>query len=63
MNNDKLRVEVKLLKAKGIIDNYYEVAELMEVSNKSFYNWLCGCYNLGYTKQERLQSIINDLYI
>ena len=37
--NDKLRVEVKLLKAlQGI--SYKEIAYYLEISPDSFYNWL-----------------------
>lgn len=58
--NEKLRTEVKLLKAfQGV--SYKELSELLEMRTDSFYNWLCGYYNLGETRQKRLLSILADL--
>ena len=58
--NDYLRKEVKLLKAiQGI--SYKEIAEYLEIRQDSLYNWLCGYYELGKSKQMRLSDIINDL--
>lgn len=58
--NDKLRKEVKLLKVFQDI-SYKEIAELLEIRTDSFYNWLCGYYDLGNKKQERLLDIIDTL--
>lgn len=63
MNDNTLRKQVKLLKATGSIQNYYEIAELLEMSKSSFYNWLNKDYNLGYEKKLLLNNIINNLYI
>lgn len=63
MNDEKLRKSVKLLKATGGIKNYNEIAELLEMSKGSLYNWLKGYYNLGYAKKQKLKSIIQDLTI
>lgn len=63
MRDDQLRQRVRMLKATKAIDNYYEVAELLEVSEKAFYNWLSGCYDLGHTKQQHLKAIVDDLCI
>ena len=58
--NDKLRKEVKLLKAlQGV--SYKEIAELLEIRQDSLYNWLCGYYDLGKEKQERLEDILTNL--
>ena len=55
--NEKLRKEVKLLKAlQGI--SYKEIAEFLEIRQDSFYNWLKGYYELGEEKQSRLLDII-----
>ncbi|MBR4407297.1 MAG: helix-turn-helix domain-containing protein [Clostridia bacterium] len=55
--NEKLRKEVKLLKAlQGI--SYKEVAEFLEIRQDSFYNWLKGYYELGDEKQRRLLDVI-----
>ena len=58
--NDYLRKEVKLLKAiQGI--SYKEIAEYLEIRQDSLYNWLCGYYELGKSKQMRLSDIISNL--
>ena len=58
--NDKLRKEVKLLKAlQGI--SYKEVAEFLEIRQDSFYNWLKGYYEFGHTRQARLIDVISCL--
>ena len=63
MNVDLLRQKVKLLKATDSIQNYYEVAELLEMSKSAFYNWLKGQFNLGYEKKVFLKDIIETLQI
>lgn len=58
--NDILRKEVKLLKAlQGI--SYREMAEYLEISESGMYNWLKGYYELGHTKQKKLEEIIGCL--
>lgn len=55
--NDKLRKDVKLLKAlQGV--SYKEIAELLEIRQDSFYNWLKGYYDFGEKRQDRLYDII-----
>ena len=55
--NDKLRKEVKLLKAlQGV--SYKEIAELLEIRQDSFYNWLKGYYEFGEERQHRLLDVI-----
>lgn len=55
--NDKLRKEVKLLKAlQGV--SYKEIAELLEIRQDSFYNWLKGYYEFGNERQHRLLEVI-----
>ena len=57
---DILRKELKLLKAlQGI--SYREIAEYLEISESGMYNWLKGYYELGYTKQKKLEEIIGFL--
>ena len=63
MNDDVLRQRVKMLKATESIQNYYEVAELLEMSKSAFYNWLHKEYNLGYEKKVFLNEIIDTLLI
>ena len=58
--NDKLRTEVKLLKAlQGI--SYKEVAEYLEIKENSLYCWLKGYYDLGEKKLKKLESVITCL--
>lgn len=55
--NEKLRKEVKLLKAlQGI--SYKEIADYLEIRQDSFYNWLKGYYDLGEERQNRLFDVI-----
>ena len=63
MSDHELRKKVRFLKASQSIDNYYEIAEMLDMTEKSFYNWLSGYYNLGHGKKQLLQTICNDLYI
>ena len=63
MNDNILRQRVKMLKASNSINNYYEIAELLEMSKASFYNWLNEHYNLGYEKKVFLKDIIDTLQI
>lgn len=57
---DNLRIQVKELKCYQDI-TYKEIAELLEIKQSSFLNFLHNQYDLGIQKQERLQEIINDL--
>lgn len=63
MNDDVLRQRVKMLKATESIQNYYEIAELLEMSKSAFYNWLNKEFNLGYEKKVFLNDIIDTLLI
>lgn len=63
MNDKELRKNVKLLKATDSIKSYTELAEMLEMSRDSFYNWLRGYYDFGAAKKERLKGLISDLYI
>ena len=51
MNDKQLRQKVKLLKATEAIQNFAEVAELLEMRSGSFYNWLNNDYNFGAAKK------------
>lgn len=55
-----LRKQVKELKAFQEI-KYKEVAEYLEITQNSFYNFMRGYYDLSIQKAERLQEIINLL--
>ena len=58
--DEKLRTEIKLLKAlQGI--TYKELAELLEIKTNSFYSWLNNNYDLGEEKETLLQVIADNL--
>lgn len=58
--NNSLRKQCKLLKAlQGI--TYTELANYLEISASSFYNWLNNAYDFGEERQIKLQNIINTL--
>lgn len=58
--NEYLRKECKLLKAlQGI--TYTEIAEYLEISSSSFYNWICNSYDFGENRQKKLNEIITNL--
>jgi DNA-directed RNA polymerase specialized sigma24 family protein len=58
--NEYLRKECKLLKAlQGI--TYTEIAEYLDISPSSFYNWLCNAYDFGEERQNLLNEIIINL--
>ncbi len=61
MNDNELRKQVKLLKATEAIQNYYEIAEILEISESSMYNWLNRQFALSYDKKQLLKSVIEDL--
>ena len=63
MSDHDLRKKVRYLKASQSIENYYELAEMLDMTEKSFYNWLSGYYNLGHSKKQLLHTLCNDLYI
>lgn len=63
MSDEQLRKQVKLLKATEAISNYYEIAEILEMTSTAFYNWLNRQYNLGSGKKRLLKSVIDDLVI
>ena len=58
--NTELRRKVKELKVYQNI-TYTEIAEYLEVSRNSFYNWLNGYYELSLEKENRLNEIIGTL--
>lgn len=58
--NEYLRKECKLLKAlQGI--TYTEIADYLDISPSSFYNWLCNAYDFGEERQNLLNEIITNL--
>ncbi len=60
MNDYFLREQVKDLKRYQNI-SYREIAEYIEISPDSFYNWIKGYYSFSFYRSNRLQEVINNL--
>lgn len=60
MNDKDLIKRVRLLKAMGYIRNYYELAQMIGITEKGLYNWLGGYYNLGYNNKQLLNNILTE---
>lgn len=58
---DKLRKQVKLVKAEYDDIYYKSFAEYLEMNEHSFYNWLNGYYKLSADKVSKLQEVLVDL--
>lgn len=63
MTDNELRKGVRMLKATNAIINYYELAELVGITEKSLYNWLSGCFDLSEKRKQHLNGVINDLAV
>lgn len=61
MKQDYLRKQVKLVKALNDDITYKALAETINISINSFYNWLGGSYSLSYEKEKMLNDITYDL--
>ena len=58
--NDELRKKVRLIKAlQGI--TYKEIAEYLDITVNSLYNWLRCQYDLSLAKQKVLEDILDTL--
>ena len=60
MSDKELIKRVRVFKAMGFIKNYYELAELLGITEKSLYNWLGGYYVLGYKNKQKLDIILKQ---
>lgn len=60
MSNKELIKRVRVFKAMGFIKNYYELAEMLGMTEKSLYNWLGGYYSLGYKNKQKLNNILKE---
>ena len=58
---EKLRKQVKLVKAEYDDIYYKNFAEYLDMNEHSFYNWLSGSYKLSADKVSKLQEILVDL--
>lgn len=60
INQDVLRKQTKIAKALNEEFTYKALAEAINITDHSFYNWLKGYYSLSYEKAAYLQSIVID---
>ena len=58
---DRLRKQVRLVKAEYDDIYYKNFAEYLDINEHSFYNWLNGYYDLSADKERKLEEIIIDL--
>ena len=60
MDDEMLRKEVKALKAfQGI--TYKQIADKLEIKQRSMYNWLRGEFDLGANKKRKLYQILKQM--
>lgn len=60
MDDEMLRKEVKALKAfQGI--TYKQIADKLEIKQRSMYNWLRGEFDLGANKKRKLYYILKQM--
>lgn len=58
---DKLRRQVKFAKACNDWLYFKDLAETLEITDHSFYNWLNGEYELSSSKAAQLEDIVINL--
>lgn len=58
---DFLREQVKLAKVYNKDWSYKQMAEVIDITDHAFYNWLNGYYELSKSKEVDLHSLIDDL--
>ena len=63
LTDEYLRNRCKLIEAIGQVESYIELAEMIDIKRKSFYNWLRGEYDLSNSKKTLLKDILDDLWI
>lgn len=56
-----LRQRVKLAKAYNDDWSYKMMAEVINITDHAFYNWLNGYYELSRSKEAELSCLIDDL--
>ena len=61
MSDEKLRYEIKMLKAFGQKITYKEIAEYLQITYGAFLHWLNGQYNFSTKRKEELSIIISNL--
>lgn len=60
MDQQEMRKRAKILKATQNV-SYKELAEYLEISRSSMYNWLHCQFDLSEVRAERLEEIICNL--
>lgn len=60
MGQDEIRKRVRLLKATQNI-SYKDLAESLEISKSSMYNWMHSQFDLSDKRAQQLVRVISDL--
>ena len=60
-DQDFLRRQVKLVKALNDDWTYKEMAEVINITDHSFYNWMHQYYELSQRKAAQLQDLVCNL--
>lgn len=58
MTDDELRLQLKILKAKGVYKTYKEIAEEFHFTPKSFSSWLNGRGNTDGRRKKLMEDYI-----
>lgn len=61
MEQDELRRLVRIAKAENPEWKYKEMAEAIEITEQSFYNFMSGAYKLSSSKRKELETLLYDL--
>ena len=61
MEQETLRRRVKIVRVVEEEFTYKELAQMINITPKAFYNWLNGDYSLSEEKFYNLKSIIDDI--
>ena len=59
MNDDELRIKVKMFKASYNI-TYKQIAEELGIKQRSIYNWLNGGFEFSDRRKRQLNKYINS---
>jgi len=62
MDQKNLRKFCKIIKSlNDDFFTYKDIAEMLDISVNSFYNWLNGAYDLSYNKAKELEIFLHNL--
>ena len=61
MRQDNLREQCRLVKAYYDDIDFKDIAGVIDISARGFYNWLNGFYNLSYSKEKELADWLSGM--